>query len=99
MVVQMATAQEWALGLKVRLLLAPGLQGLMAVTLAPALAQTDQALAQEQALPLALEGSGALEVVAEKDRKTGSHTCLTFAAFPKIVKDSKGVTAYNGTPA
>lgn len=50
---------------------------------APARAQLDQALAPSQALPVVLASPRALEVVGEQEKDTGSHTCLTCAAFPK----------------
>lgn len=56
----------------------------------------DQARASEQALPLALEGSGALEVGLEQEKETDSHTGLV---FPCVSKDGKHAPTLEGTPA
>lgn len=88
LLVQTDPVQELAVGLKVRLLSAPGLEGMSEVMLDPTLAQLDQALAPLQALPLALESSGALEVVVEQEKQKGLCTYLAFTAFPKTGKVS-----------
>ena len=76
--VHLTSAQELALGLELMLVVALGLEGLMEVTLAPALAQVVELeleldLAVELALALALELGGALEMVLQQEKETVSH--------------------------
>lgn len=89
--VQLAPAQELALALKVGLVPAPGLEGLREVTLAPALAWLGQDPGLGQALPVALECSGALQVDLGQGEESGSHTCLT---FPCLSREGKGVNFF-----
>lgn len=56
----------------------------------------DQAVAPEQALPLALESSGAPGVDLEQEKE---RDLLTHLASPGLSTDRKDATAFKGTPA
>ena len=75
--VHLTPAQELALGLDLIVVVVLALQGLMEVTLAPALPQVVELeleldLAVELALALALELEGALEMVQQQEKETVS---------------------------